>query len=163
MAKQTAGDTLVSVEDALKRVPVLTRVVRDVTHAYESRRKSKERLEELVVISRQFSSCEIQETINNLRRQVSEYDQDLDAYDKEIRLLGGILRDARRGLVYFYSERESRRIFLVWDPSHPRMVSWHELDESFADRTPVEGRAGVDPHADDESEHSATSALDANE
>ena len=138
ITKETAPEGLSSPDEVLKRVPLLERVVRDVIDRYGSRRKSKERLEELVVISRQFSSCEIQETINNLRRQIGEYDQDMDSYDKEVRLLGGILRDARRGLVYFYSEKEGRRIFLVWDPAHPEAVSWHELDESFADRTPVE-------------------------
>ena len=151
VAKPGAADTLITAEDVRHRAPLLNRVVQDVVTCYDARRKAKERLEELVVISRQFSSCEIQETINNLRRQVHEYDQDMDAYDKEIRLLDGILRDARRGLVYFYSEREERRIFLVWDTSHPDSISWHELDESFADRTPVEI---ADPKA---------SALDVNE
>ncbi len=138
IAKQTAADSLVSAGDVLKRVPLLHRVIRDVVDCYSARRKAKERLEELVVISRQFSSCEIQETINNLRLLVNERDRDMETFDKEVRLLGGILRDARRGFVYFYSEREGRRVFLVWDPSHPESVSWHELDESFADRTPVE-------------------------
>ena len=142
IAKQPTADNLISVDDVLKRVPLLERVIRDVVGGYEARRKAKERLEEHVVISRQFSSCEIQETINTLRRQVNERDQDMEAFDKEVRLLGGILRDARRGLVYFYSEREGRRVFLVWDPSHPAHVSWHELDESFADRTLVERSPG---------------------
>jgi hypothetical protein len=136
--KQPSVESLIAAEDVLRRIPLLKRVSHDVIACYDARRKAKERLEELVVISKQFSSCEIQETINNLRRRVNEYDRDMDAYDREVRLLGGILRDARRGLVYFYSEREGRRIFLVWDPAHPDTVSWHELDASFADRTPIE-------------------------
>jgi len=119
----------------LLRLPLLKHVAQDVIECHENRRKAKERLEELVVISRKFSSCEIQETINNLRRRIGEYDADMEGYEKEVRLLGGFLKDPRRGLVYFYSERDDRRIFLVWDLKQPEAVSWHELDECFADRT----------------------------
>lgn len=132
-----------SPEEVLKRVPLLKRVVGDIVAAYQNRRKAKERLEELIVISRKFNSCEIQETIGNLRRQVNEHDRDMEAYEKEIRLLGGSLRDPRRGLVYFYSKRDSRKIYLVWDCRQPSTVSWHELDESFADRNPVEFHEGA--------------------
>jgi hypothetical protein len=132
-----------SPEEILKRVPLLKRVVGDVVSCYEKRRQSKERHEELVVISKKFNSFEIQETINNLRRQIQDCDRDLENYDKEIRLLGGSLKDVRRGLVYFYSERDGRKIFLVWDHRQPGTVSWHELDESFADRSPVEFAEGA--------------------
>ena len=138
--------------DVLKRVPLLRRVVGDVVLDQENRRKSRERLEELVVISRKFSSFEIHETIATLRRQVSEYDAALEEYEREIRHLGGILKDPRRGLVYFYSKRGSRRIYLVWDYRQPDLVSWHELDESFADRSPVEFHEGAKASALDSPE-----------
>jgi hypothetical protein len=138
-----------SPDDLLKRVPLLKRVAKDIVTAYEQRRNAKERLDELKVISKKFNSFEIQETIGNLRRLVSEYDREMEGYEKEIRLLGGALKDARRGLVYFYSERENRKIFLVWDYRHPNTVSWHELDESFADRTPIEFPKGAHASAID--------------
>jgi hypothetical protein len=125
-------------EEVLKRTAFLKRVVKDVVACCDSRRKAKERLEELVIISKKFTSGEIQETINNLRRQITECDRDMEAYEREVRLLGGILKDARRGLVYFYSQRDKRRIFLVWEMRQPDAISWHEIDETFADRTPVE-------------------------
>ena len=59
-------------QDILERRPLLKRVVRDVIRTTETRRKSEERLEELVVISRKFSSSELQETIDNLRNRVAE-------------------------------------------------------------------------------------------
>ncbi len=127
-------------EEVLSRVGLLKRIVRDVVDSYERRRKAKELHQEFVAISRSIRSPEIEETINSLRSELKDLDRHLDAYDKEIRDLGGILKDARKGLVYFYSERDGRKIFLVWELYEPDLVSWHELDETFSDRIPLESR-----------------------
>ena len=62
----------------------------------------------------------------------------MDSFEKEIRALGGVLKDRERGLVYFHSVREGRKIYLIWDIRHPDVVSWHELGETFSDRVPVD-------------------------
>ena len=127
-------------EEVLSRAGLLKRIVRDVAEAYERRRNSKELHQEFLAISRNIRSPEIEETINSLRSELKDLDRYLDIYDKEIRDLGGILKDARKGLVYFYSERDGRKIFLVWELYEPDLVSWHELDETFSDRVPLESR-----------------------
>lgn len=129
--------SFLSPEEVLRRSPLLRRVTRDVVERFEEKRRKQERLEELVVISRKFSSVEIHETINSLRNQIAECKRDLESYNREIQILGGTIRDPRRGLVYFNSRRDSRTILLVWDLQQPESVSWHEVDESFADRTPI--------------------------
>jgi len=140
---------VLSLDNVLKRVPLLKRVIKDVVECHESRRKAKDFLEELTIISRKFSSSEIEETINSLRRQVIEADRALEAYEKEIRDLGGVVKDVARGLVYFYSERDGRRIFLIWELREPDLLSWHELDETFSDRVRVELPAGARASAGD--------------
>ena len=127
-----------SPEEVLGRVNLLKRIVRDVVEVYERRRKSKELHQEFLVISRTIRSQEIDETINTLRNELKDLDQQMDLYDKEIRNLGGILKDARKGLVYFYSERDGRKIFLVWELYEPDVISWHELDATFSDRMPLD-------------------------
>jgi hypothetical protein len=129
---------VLSLEDVQRRVPLLKRIVRDVVECFEGRRKSKEFLEELTIISRKFSSSEIEETMNSLRRGIAEADRILESLDKEVVGLGGKLRDPSRGLTYFYSDRDSRRIFLIWDLREPDLLTWHELDETFSDRLPVD-------------------------
>jgi len=119
-------------------VPLLRRVLRDVVDCHTARRQAKEFLDELTVISKKFTSSEITETMNRLRREVVEADQAMDAYQKEIRNLGGFLKDPIKGLAYFYSERDGRKIFLNWELGEPDLVTWHELDESFSDRMPVD-------------------------
>ena len=157
---QANSSDCVSAEDVLKRRRLLVRIGRDIVDCFETRRKAKERHEELVVISRKFNSSEIQETINNLRRLVSERDRDMEELEKEVQLLGGFINDSQRGLIYFYSERDSRRVFLVWDPEHPSSVSWHELDESFADRLVLDIEAPEDEAPEDDDGDAREDRLD---
>ncbi len=129
---------ILSVEDVVKRLPLLRRIVRDIVDCYQQLRKARERVEELTVISKKFCSSEIEETINNLRREVIECERALEVYEKEVRDLGAIVKDRNRGLTYFYSERAGRKVFLIWELREPDLLSWHELDETFSDRLPVE-------------------------
>ncbi len=125
-------------EEVLSRVGLLKRIVRDVVEVYERRRKAKELNQEFLTISRTIRSPEIEETINSLRSELKDLDRYMDSYDKEIRELGGILKDARKGLIYFYSERDGRKIFLVWELYEPDNLSWHELDQTFSDRVQLD-------------------------
>lgn len=134
---------ILTVEDVLKRLPLLRRIVRDVVDCYQQLKKARERLDELVIISRKFCSCEIEETIASLRREVMECERSLEVYEKESRDIGGIIKDRNRGLTYFYSQRGNRKIFLIWELREPDFLSWHELDESFSDRLPVEFPQGA--------------------
>ncbi len=125
-------------DEVLKRAPLLQRIVRDFFSCQQSLKKNREFLDELAVIQRKFNSPEIEETANRLRREVAEAGRELESLEKEILALDGVLRDRERGLIYFNSERDGRRIYLVWDASHPQIVSWHELGETYSDSLPVE-------------------------
>ena len=152
MANQQTEPDVVTTEEVLKRAPMLSRISRDVINCYEHRHKLKERLEEFVVISRKFNSPEIQETIESLRRKVSEDDTEMNVLEKEVRLLGGVLKEQRQGFIYFYTELNDHRVYLVWDPADCDMVYWHELDETYEDRTPLQFSDGPTPSAIDTTE-----------
>ena len=140
---QSRPQEILSLEDVQKRIGLLKRIVRDVVDCFDRRKKSKEFLEELTIISRKFSSSEIEETMNTLRREVSEGDRSLESLEKEVQELGGKLKDPSRGLTYFYSDRDKRKIFLIWDLREPDLLTWHELDETFSDRVPVDLQEGA--------------------
>ena len=152
MASQHTEPDVVTTEEVLKRAPMLSRISRDVINCYEHRHKLKERLEEFVVISRKFNSPEIQETIESLRRKVSEDDTEMNVLEKEVCLLGGVLKEQRQGFIYFYTELNDHRVYLVWDPADCDMVYWHELDETYEDRTPLQFSDGPTPSAIDTTE-----------
>lgn len=145
----TRSKEILTVDAVHRRTPLLRRIVRDFVDCYNRRKKNREFLDELSIIARKFNSPEIDETIYRLQREVADFNRDMDAFEKEIRALGGVLKDRERGLVYFHSVREDRRIYLIWDINHPDVVSWHELGETYSDRVPI-----------DLPEDAATAALD---
>ncbi|MCH2375665.1 MAG: DUF2203 domain-containing protein, partial [Planctomycetes bacterium] len=114
-----------SAEEVIQRAPLLERIVRDFTDCYERRKKNREFLDEISIIAKKFNSPEIDETRYRLQRDVAELNRELESYEREIRALGGVLKDRERGLIYFYSIREDRKIYLVWDHHNPQIVSWH--------------------------------------
>jgi len=136
--KLKGGHENLSLEEVRRRMPLLKRVALDAMETYESRQKHREFLDELIVISKKFSSPEINETMGRLRREIVEFDRDMEGYDQEVQHLGGFLEDAAKGLAYFYSERDGREIYFVWDMSEPELVFWHGREESFSDRLPIE-------------------------
>ena len=135
---QNLPQETLTLEQVQQRVPLLKRVVRDAAAVYESRRKSKELLEDFVVISKKFNSPEISETVSRLRRDIAQFDRDLDTYRNEVRSLGGVLRDEGQGLTYFAAEREEREIYLIWELDEPDLLSWHGREQTLSDRVPVE-------------------------
>jgi hypothetical protein len=74
-----------------------------------------------------------------------EYQQTLDpivgrfnGLMEELREIGCELKDPRQGLVDFAAQREGRKIWLCWKPGEDRVSHWHEWDEGFSGRRPIE-------------------------
>ena len=51
---------------------------------------------------------------------------------------GCIVKDIDLGLVDFPSMREGRAVYLCWKSGEPRITFWHGMDESYAERKPLE-------------------------
>ncbi len=56
----------------------------------------------------------------------------------EIRRRGVEVKDVRRGLLDFPARRAGRRVLLCWKVGEPSLCFWHELDQGFAGRQPVD-------------------------
>ena len=149
---QVRARQVLTAEDVLNRAPLLERIVRDFVDCYRSRKKNREFLDELSIISKKFNSPEIDETVYRLQREVAQFNRDMDAFEKEVHTLGGVLKDRERGLIYFHSRRDGRKIYLIWDMNHPDVVSWHELGETYSDRVLVDLDEDAAPAAMDSPE-----------
>ena len=75
---------------------------------------------------------------DELVRLSGDFAQRIAKLEKEIHALGGVLKDRERGLIYFHSRRDGRKIYLIWDMNHTDVVSWHELGETYSDRILVD-------------------------
>ncbi len=55
-----------------------------------------------------------------------------------IETFGCIVKDIDLGLVDFPSRREETAVYLCWKAGEPEVAFWHELDEGFQDRKPID-------------------------
>lgn len=68
----------------------------------------------------------------------------IDAYQRAWRRLdemGGVLKDPARGLVDFYGRIEAKLVWLCWCYGEREVAHYHQLDEGFAARKPIDARA----------------------
>jgi hypothetical protein len=49
-----------------------------------------------------------------------------------------VVRDLEEGLCDFPAEREGRLVYLCWKAGEDAIAFWHEVDEGFAGRRPVD-------------------------
>ncbi|MBL8714360.1 MAG: DUF2203 domain-containing protein [Myxococcales bacterium] len=70
-----------------------------------------------------------------LREHVDRYQQGWN----RLETMGVVLKDARTGLVDFYSRVDGRVVYLCWQHDEPTIEHYHGLEEGFAGRKRIEG------------------------
>ena len=68
--------------------------------------------------------------------------EELDGIVHEIEESGAHLKDVQLGLVDFPAERDGEIIYLCWQFGEPEVAFWHRIEDGFAGRQPLPGRAG---------------------
>ena len=53
--------------------------------------------------------------------------------------MGIVLKDARTGLLDFYSRIDGKLVFLCWKYGEEAITHYHDVDSGFAGRKPIEG------------------------
>ena len=61
----------------------------------------------------------------------------INGYIREIEDLGCFVQEFKRGVINFPTLYVGRKVFLCWRPGDEEVRYWHELDESFTERTPI--------------------------
>jgi hypothetical protein len=56
----------------------------------------------------------------------------------EIEALGGVLKDPRLGLVDFYGHVDGKAVWLCWKDGEREIAHYHNLDEGFSRRKPID-------------------------
>jgi hypothetical protein len=124
---------ILSIEDVNNRLPLVKRIVRDIRSVHRERKVSERRFSYFRTCLRKVRSREVEETVDKIRGELGSLDRDLEELRREITALGGILKDSERGWVDFFSEKESRLIFLCWRPGEREVLFWHEIDKDHSD------------------------------
>lgn len=79
------------------------------------------------------------EDVRALKREGADRVRELQAAWGEIESMGGVIKDAREGLVDFFGRIDGKVVFLCWRYDEPEIAHFHGLDEGFSGRRPIEG------------------------
>ena len=115
------------------RLPLVKRIVRDIRTVHRERKRNEKRFAHFRNCFRKIKSREVEETVERIRQELGSLDNNLDDLRREISSLGGILKDSERGWVDFFSEKDSRLVFLCWRPGEKEVLFWHEIDKDHND------------------------------
>jgi hypothetical protein len=74
-----------------------------------------------------------------LAKRVAEYQLGW----REVEELGGVLKDARTGLVDFYGRVDDRIVWLCWRYGEQEISHYHALDEGFSGRKALKGSVRI--------------------
>ena len=128
---------LFSLQEAERTLPLVRRIVQDLTNEYPAWRAAVSRFELLTGGAR----ADWGETGELLaaREDVTRHADRINRYLQELESVGCVFKGFDAGLVDFYSLRDDRPIFLCWKLGEERITHWHEIDAGFSGRQPIDG------------------------
>lgn len=127
---------LFTLPEAERTLPLVRRIVQDLTAEYPAWREAVGRFEILTGGAR-ADWGETQELVA-AREVVAAHAERINRYLQELEAIGGVFKGFEAGLVDFYSLREDRPIFLCWRLGEERITHWHEIDSGFSGRQPID-------------------------
>ena len=127
-----------TLEEAEATLPLVRRIAGDLSAEFDGWRHAVGDYEVLAAAatSRDGESVELLAA----RERVSEHARRVSAFLQELDALGCVFKGFEEGLVDFYTLRDDRLVFLCWRLGEPRIAHWHEVDDGFAGRRPVDDR-----------------------
>jgi hypothetical protein len=76
---------------------------------------------------------EVERRKRELRQRVGRYENGW----RRVRGMGGVIKDARAGLVDFYGRIEGKLVWLCWCYGEETVGYYHDLDSGYAGRRPL--------------------------
>ena len=74
------------------------------------------------------------------KKERKEWISQLQHTARQIEDSGCLLKDLEEGLVDFPCQVDGREVYLCWKAGEPSIQFWHNTDEGFASRKPVDGK-----------------------
>ena len=132
---------LISIEDGNRMLPLLRRIVKDITKKWELiiyKRTELECLEKGFHASQKdLTQEDRQNKVEQLKQNLNHLIDKINSYIREVEDLGCFVEEFKRGIINFPSLYSGRKVFLCWTPDEDRVCHWHELDESYNDRVRI--------------------------
>lgn len=125
---------IIPLEEANRMLPLLKQVVSDLMKTWTEIIHQRTRLE--LIEKRGTESDQIDELKQVLNRLIER----INGYIREVEDLGCFVEEFKRGVINFPSLYLGRKVFLCWCPGDPEVRYWHELDESYNERSVIRDR-----------------------
>jgi hypothetical protein len=127
---------LFTLAEAERTLPLVRRIVQDLTAEYPGWRAAVARFEILTGGAR----ADWGETAELVaaRDVVTAHADRINRCLQELEAVGCVFKGFEAGLVDFYSLREDRPIFLCWRLGEDRITHWHEIEAGFGGRQPID-------------------------
>jgi hypothetical protein len=77
--------------------------------------------------------------VRDIKREIIARLQEYQSAWNELESLGIVLKDARTGLLDFYSRVDGKLVFLCWKYGEETITHYHDIESGFAGRKPIEG------------------------
>ena len=124
-----------TLSEANATLPLVRRIVADITAAYPKWRDLVARYE-LVAAQARPEWGESAEQVR-LRSEIEAAARDIAGYLSELERVGCVFKGFDQGLVDFYGKLDGRDIFWCWKVGEEKVEHWHELEAGFAGRQSV--------------------------
>lgn len=128
---------LFTLADANRTLPLVARIVAEVRDAHGEWQRALGRYE-LLSGGARVPDGETPELID-ARTTVRGCAQRVDGCLDELEAIGCVFKGFDQGLVDFPSLRDDRPVFLCWKLGEQRVEFWHEVDEGYGSRHPIDG------------------------
>lgn len=79
------------------------------------------------------------EDVRGIKRDIISRLHDYQSSWNDLESMGIVLKDARTGLLDFYSRIDGKLVFLCWKYGEEAITHYHEVDQGFSGRKPIEG------------------------
>jgi hypothetical protein len=124
-----------TVPEADRTLPLVRRIVSDITSLYPEWRELVYRYE-LAAGAAKPEWGESPEQLA-LRTRIEDIARRITAYLAELEAVGCVFKGFQEGLVDFYGKLDGRDVFWCWKQGEERIDHWHEIEAGFGGRQPV--------------------------
>lgn len=132
-----AKSRILSLEEANKMLPLLERIDRDIMRVWSQIIQKRSELECLEKSSDSVQASQREDEVRDLKAELNRLIDRINGYIREVESLGCFVEEFKRGVINFPSLYIGRKVFLCWKPGDPQVMYWHELDESYNERSPI--------------------------
>ncbi|MFO0948352.1 MAG: DUF2203 domain-containing protein [Planctomycetota bacterium] len=134
---------LFTVEEANRMLPLVRRIVADITSTYQKLVAKHERFRDLAPNGSVGVDSPQWDKLADMRDELEADQESLLAFAKELSDLGVELKGEADGLVDFPALRDGRVVYLCWKQGEPNVGHWHEIADGFRGRQPIDHSEAV--------------------